>query len=109
MLKWPVMKYKQCVQLGQLFFPLRQIRYYPPRFILRNPVVEGVSKALQKGYEVALIVYKIKNMSNLNQRFGYDEVKQITGRLRTKFKVDFVQGYYYARPQLFNQQLLSSI
>ena len=86
MLKWPVMKYKQCVQLGQLFFPLRQIRYYPPRFILRNPVVEGVSKALQKGYEVALIVYKIKNMSNLNQRFGYDEVKQITGRLRTKFK-----------------------
>ncbi|MFZ0446893.1 MAG: EAL domain-containing protein [Bacillus sp. (in: firmicutes)] len=86
MLKWPVMKYKQCVQLGQLFFPLRQIRYYPPRFILRNPVVEGVSQALQKGYEVALIVYKIKNMSNLNQRFGYDEVKQITGRLRTTFK-----------------------
>ena len=86
MLKWPVMKYKQCVQLGQLFFPLRQIRYYPPRFILRNPVVEGVSKALQKGYEVALIVYKIKNMSDLNQRFEYDEVKQITGRLRTKFK-----------------------
>ena len=86
MLKWPVMKYKQCVQLGQLFFPLRQIRYYPPRFILRNPVVEGVSQALQKGYEVALIVYKIKNMSNLNQRFEYDEVKQITGRLRTKFK-----------------------
>ena len=86
MLKWPVMKYNQCVQLGQLFFPLRQIRYYPPRFILRNPVVEGVSKALQKGYEVALIVYKIKNISNLNQRFGYDEVKQITGRLRTKFK-----------------------
>lgn len=86
MLKWPVMKYKQCVQLGQLFFPLRQIRYYPPRFILRNPVVEGVSQALQKGYEVALIVYKIKNMSDLNQRFEYDEVKQITGRLRTKFK-----------------------
>ncbi len=86
MLKWPRMKYKQCVQLGQLFFPLRQIRYYPPRFILRNPVVEGVSKALQKGYEVALIVYKIKNISNLNQRFGYDEVKQITERLRTKFK-----------------------
>ena len=86
MLKRPVKKYKQCVPLGQLFFPLRQIRYYPPRFTLRNPVVEGVSKALKKGYEVVLIVYKIKNISNLNQRFCYDEVKQITGRLRSKFK-----------------------
>lgn len=86
MLKWPVKKYNQCVQLGQLFFPLRQIRYYPPRFTLRDPVVEGVSKALKKGYEVALIVYKIKNISNLNQRFCYDEVKQMAGRLRTKFK-----------------------
>jgi len=27
----------------------------------------------------------------------------------SQHKVDFVQGYYYARPQLFNQQLLSSI
>ena len=90
-------------------FPFTPDSILSPRFILRNPVVEGVSQALQKGYEVALIVYKIKNMSDLNQRFEYDEVKQITGRLRTKFKVDFVQGYYYARPQLFNRQLLSSI
>ena len=42
-------------------------------------------------------------MSNLDSTsLGHDEVKQITGRLRTKFKVDFVQGYYYAKHLLFN-------
>lgn len=86
MLRRPVKKFSRCFQLGKLFLPLRQVRYYPPRIILRDPVEEGVSKALNKGYEVALIVYKIKNMTNLMQRFGYAEIEKIIHVIKFKFK-----------------------
>lgn len=66
MLKWPVMKYNQCVKLGKLL-----------HLYARSVVV-------------AERIEKIQELNVLSQH-----------------NVDFVQGYYYAKPALFNQQLLS--
>ena len=86
MLRRPMKKFSRCIQLGKIFLPLRQIRYFPPRFMFRNPIEEGVSKALNAGNEVALIVYKIKNMTSLKERFGYEGKEKITQRMKMKFQ-----------------------
>ncbi|WP_428911150.1 EAL domain-containing protein [Niallia sp. Krafla_26] len=76
------MKSSQYKQLRKLFLPLHRIRYFPPQFILRNPIEEGVSKALNKGYEVAVIVYQIKNLAKLIEQFGHDGMANLTQDLK---------------------------
>ena len=78
------MKSSQYKQLGKLFLPLHKICYFPPRFTLRNPIEEGVLKAQSKGYEVAIIVYKIKELTKWIQQFGHDEMDTLTHKLKLK-------------------------
>ncbi|PAE36625.1 hypothetical protein CHI06_22290, partial [Bacillus sp. 7884-1] len=54
-------KVKSVMQWGKIILPLSSIRYYPPQFTLRNPLIEGVSNAFEAGYEVAVIVFKLRN------------------------------------------------
>ncbi len=86
MIGTPEKKFSKRNQLRKIFLPLRKIRYFPPRFTLRNPIEEGISNAFNKGYEVAVIVYKIKNEKNLIQRFGHEYINQIIDRTKLKFK-----------------------
>lgn len=58
-------KAKIIMQWGKVFLPLASIRYYPPQFILRNPVLEGVNAAFKEGHEVAVAVFNIKNMNEV--------------------------------------------
>lgn len=58
------------MQWGKILFPLSLIRFFPPAFILRNPVIEGVTAALQSGYEVAVIVFNLRNSGELAQQLG---------------------------------------
>ena len=71
--------------MGKVLLPLQHIRYFPPRFILRDPVVEGVSRAYKRGYEVAIIVYKIKNMSDLTEKFGKKGMEKVIHQVRKVF------------------------
>ena len=63
-------KAKSVLQWGKLLLPLSSIRYYPPHFNLRNPVLEGVSKAFQEGHEVAIIVFNLVNQQDLFEQIG---------------------------------------
>jgi hypothetical protein len=47
--------------------------------------MESVSKAFNKGYEVAIIVYKIKNSFDLTQRYGNRETEKMIQRLKKAF------------------------
>jgi len=60
-----VNKVKSLLQWGKILFPLSSLRFYPPQFILRNPVLEGVMAALRDGHEVGVVFFYLKNMSNI--------------------------------------------
>src|SRR4051812_41667118 len=79
-------KLSKVVHWGKLFLPLHQIRYFPPRFIVREPVIEGVSNAFKKGDEVAIIVYKIKNLFDFTQRYGNRETEKIIHCMKKMFR-----------------------
>lgn len=75
------------MQWGKLLLPLSSIRYYPPQFILRNPVLEGVSKAFQEGHEVAIIVFNLVNQQNLFDQIGKQQHAQLIKNLKKFFQV----------------------
>ena len=58
-------KVKSVMQWGKIILPLSSIRYYPPPFTLRNPLMEGVTNAFKSGHEVAVIVFKLSNLHDL--------------------------------------------
>ncbi|RSD27504.1 EAL domain-containing protein [Mesobacillus subterraneus] len=60
---------------GKIMLPHSSLCYYPPQFILRNPVVSGVKKAFKDGCEVAVIAYTIKNHRELAAQFGEEHWK----------------------------------
>lgn len=61
---------KKILQWGKVFLPLSSMRYYPPQFILRNPVLSGVKAAFKDEQEVAVVVFTIKNIAELAEQLG---------------------------------------
>ncbi|MGG5252837.1 EAL domain-containing protein [Neobacillus sp. SM06] len=53
----------------KLVYPWSSIKFFPPQFILRDPVVEGVKAAFQENHEAAVIVFTIKNIKELTAYF----------------------------------------
>lgn len=60
---------------GKIILPHSSICYYPPLFILRDPVVSGVKRAFNEGCEVAVIAYTIKNQRELAAQLGEEAGK----------------------------------
>jgi hypothetical protein len=77
-------KVKSVMQWGKILLPLSSIRYYPPQFTLRNPLIEGVSNAFRAGHEVAVIVFKLRNQKELLEQ---TEVQQQSKLLKTMKKL----------------------
>jgi EAL domain-containing protein (putative c-di-GMP-specific phosphodiesterase class I) len=82
-----VEKAKRFFQWGKLFLPLTSIRFYPPKFILRNPVVEGVRSAFKQGYEVAVIVFNIEDTQELADQSGKFHYTRIMESLKRHFRI----------------------
>jgi EAL domain-containing protein (putative c-di-GMP-specific phosphodiesterase class I) len=77
MVRWYIKKAINVLQWGKIILPLSSIRYYPPQFNLRNPVLEGVNAVFKEGNEVAVIVFTIKNMNELADRLGVHRHSQL--------------------------------
>lgn len=59
----------------KLFVPISKLRFYPPRFIIRNPITQAVQSSFAQGYEVAVMVFNIANLVELkesNDRTTYE-------------------------------------
>ncbi len=61
---------EKILRWGKIFLPLSSLRYYPPKFILRDPLYSGVKAAFQAGYEVAVIVFCLKSSKELMEQLG---------------------------------------
>ncbi len=70
----------------KLFLPLDKLRFYPPQFIIRDPVAKGVKKAFANGYEVAVVVFNIKNLSELLDQLGIQGYTKYISALKKSFQ-----------------------
>lgn len=81
-----IKKIKGLFRWGKIFLPLNQLRYFPPRFVVRDSVAEGVKKAFKKDLETAVIVYNIKNLQDLSDQLGEAEYARFINLMKTTFK-----------------------
>ncbi len=79
-------KAKSVMQWGKIFLPLSSIRFFPPQFVLRNPVLEGVTDAFNTGHEVAVIVFNIINQKDLIQQLGQQHHYKFMKNLKRFFQ-----------------------
>lgn len=54
----------------KILLPEDKLKFYPPQFIIRDPIRKAVRKAFDGGYEVAVIVFNIKNLRELPEQLG---------------------------------------
>jgi EAL domain-containing protein (putative c-di-GMP-specific phosphodiesterase class I) len=71
----------------KVFLPLSHIRFFPPQFILRDPVIEGVSTTFKQGSEVAIIVFYIKNLVELQKEYGQSDMNKVIHLIRNIFRI----------------------
>ncbi|HEO8420961.1 TPA: EAL domain-containing protein [Yersinia enterocolitica] len=60
--------YSRLYNWGKLLLPARFIKFFPPSFVLRDPIIHQVEKALNHGYEVAVVVIDITNLHRIKQQ-----------------------------------------
>ena len=89
-------KVKSVMQWGKIILPLSSIRYYPPQFTLRNPLIEGVTDAFEAGHEVVVIVFNIKNQMEL--------IEQTEIHLQSKLMKNIKRIFQTVVGQVINQK-----
>lgn len=81
-------KIKHALNWGKIVFPLSSMRFYPPQFILRDPVLEGITAALNEGYEVAVIIFNVKDMNNSMGQIDYSQYPQLHKDIKKYFRIN---------------------
>lgn len=74
------------MEWGKILLPAGSLRFYPPQFILRNPVLEGVTAAFQSGLEAAVIVFHLQNMNELSVLKGKSQQGYFMKQLKKYFR-----------------------
>lgn len=70
---------------GKILLPLNSMRYYPPQFILRDPITQGVRRAFKQGYEVAIIVFNLNNIRQVHEQLGELQYHRFIKSLKSSF------------------------
>ncbi|WP_445506062.1 EAL domain-containing protein [Niallia sp. 03190] len=85
MVNYYIKKTTTLTDWGKVFFSTASLKYYPPKFVLRDPIKQGVSKAFKNGYEVAVIVYHIENIHEIHQQLEPSPYQQYIKTLKIAF------------------------
>ncbi|KMJ58843.1 hypothetical protein AB685_07115 [Bacillus sp. LL01] len=56
--------------LVKLLLPSYYLRYYPPIYILRNPIEQRVTHTLKKGFQVTVISFYFPDLENIITKIG---------------------------------------
>lgn len=56
--------------LVKIMLPSKYLRYYPPIYILRNPIEQRVTHTLKKGFQVAVISFYFPDLENIISKIG---------------------------------------
>ncbi|MFJ5759761.1 EAL domain-containing protein [Neobacillus sp. NPDC093182] len=94
-------KVKSVMQWGKIILPLSSMRYYPPQFNLRNPLLEGVTNAFEAGHEVVVIVFKLSNL--------HDLIEQADARQHSKLLKNIKKLFQNAVEQTVNPKELITL
>ncbi|WHY85275.1 hypothetical protein QNH39_22060 [Neobacillus novalis] len=86
MVRRSIEKIKTIIKWGKIILPLSSIRFYPPQFILRNPVIQGVTAAINDGHEVAVIVFNLKNMNELSEQLSQSQYALLIKQIKKYFR-----------------------
>lgn len=70
----------------KLFSPSSKLRFYPPQFIIRNPMIKAVAESFAQKYEVTVIVFKVDNLINLKKSMGEKDFHTFFSKLKRTFK-----------------------
>jgi hypothetical protein len=78
------MQFRRIKKWNKLFLPHHKLRYYPPKFVLRDPVLEGVYRALSNGQQVAVVVISTSNLRELSQQLELNQLIEYKEELRNR-------------------------
>ncbi len=59
---------------------------YPPQFVIRDPIIEGVGKAFNQGHEVAVIVFNISNMKDIFEQLSEMQYIDFIKKMKMNFQ-----------------------
>ncbi|QNG60583.1 EAL domain-containing protein [Bacillus sp. PAMC26568] len=85
---------RRCKKWSKLFLPKKFLRYYPPKFVLRNPILEGVYSAVSNGLQVSAIVASLSNMRDLLEQLETSQRSEFRSDLKKAFH-DAIEGSAY--------------
>ncbi|KZZ83244.1 diguanylate cyclase [Bacillus sp. SJS] len=67
---------KRIIKWSKIMLPYTYLKYYPPQFILRNPLLEGVYDAVIDGKKVAGIVINFTNIKEVISQLDSSQEKE---------------------------------
>lgn len=79
-------KAKGLIKWGRILLPNSSLRFYPPQFTLRNPVIEGVKAAFKAGHEVVVVVFNLQNINELTELLGGVKHTKLLKQLKVFFQ-----------------------
>ena len=85
-MKYQETVYARLLNWGKLFLPAKCIKYFPPSFVLRDPIIHQVEKAMNNGYEVAVIVMDITNLHRIKQQLETEDFFHYIRVLKKSFR-----------------------
>ncbi len=71
---------------SKIVLPHRYLRYYPPVFTLRNPLVSGIKRAFKQDDQVVVIAFNLANLHELADLLGYKQINKCKNAIKAIFK-----------------------
>lgn len=93
MVRLYVEKIRRLLKWAKILLPHSSMRYFPPQFILRDPIAQGIKHAFKDGFEVAVIVFNIKNLHDTHEQLGNFHYKNYTHSLKDFFRLTIEQHF----------------
>ena len=74
------------IKWRKVVWPLSAIKFYPPQFVIRDPIIQAVRKSFNQGHEVAVIVFNISNMKEIYEQLSEKQYVDFIRNLKKNFQ-----------------------
>lgn len=76
---------------SKIFVPVSKLRFYPPQFIIRNPIIQAVQSSFTLGYEVAVMVFNVADLIELKENLNKQRYDTYIVNLKRVFKEAIIE------------------
>ncbi len=70
---------------SKILFPQKFLRFYPPSFVLRNPLIEGIDKCFKEGHQAVVIIFNHTNQEDIIHQFNISDRKKYKQKVKECF------------------------